>query len=965
MLDDFFSSLGSSFEDELKKKMEQGWMGDIAHPERFLANNLIGGTAINNALGIGAPAPVAPTAPTAPTAGTPQPQAPQPIAPPQQALPTFAQPQPTAPMTIGTAPQQLPTMAQGNVPQPQIPVAPQQAPTTQTAAPVAPTAPPVPKTNEDWNWPSVESPGGKEAIQKGMEERRLAQQQAQEASRTPPVNTEQPAPAGPVAPTTAAPPQAAAPVAPTGGNVPTTQQPPAAPYAGPGETYNALTARNESGGNPSIGYHYAPDENGVRKSTAYGKYGITAGTYADIQQADPYFANKPITSLTEADQDRANTVLANNNAKVLTAAGVPVNDNTLNAAHLLGAQGLVDYMKTGQLRPDAAAANGGEEKLGRLVQERLQGNFAPASFAGHKYEDQITNAASQGPQALMELSNNKDIPAAYRRQAAELATVKIQAQQKKQDVEETILNGIKNGTLSTDLANEQKKQQGGVGDLIAGVIYGALGQKEMSQKHFAKFDPILSASTQSFGGQQYSVYKDPFGNITNAFDANGMKVKPNVLSQLQANPVAPDIKDTWTDNKGKAVMETKDGKFINQDGSLYTGSFNNLTKVGSADPVVQQALLNARHTEEDMRKKGLYYSEEDNDKAKKKSFNDYFQMMGRTPPSAMPSDTTTQPGQGAVAPQDAGAAIGEAKPTTTAGTGTNVPPGAAVDSATGKVKDVAFYMEHPELPRKERVIPESPQYPGVKMTIESPEQFQKRQESLSSGNQSLAQDIANYNVQATSSMFKSNPYLEEQVKKFNPKYNMAFYDQSKRAQTAFATGPQGNTVRSLNVALDHMETGDKLIDNLNNVGLPAFNWIANKWGEQTGSTAPTNFNAAKEVIGDEVVKAVLGTGAGSSEDRKAIKLAFSNSRTPEQLKGVLNTYRSLLYGQLDGLERQYKDATKLDNFTDKLSPAALEVRNNALQGKIAPAAKTSVSGKPLPPSKNSQLYNDADSIIGR
>ena len=151
--------------------------------------------------------------------------------------------------------------------------------------------------------------------------------------------------------------------------------------SGASGNYLSTIAKGESGDTPGKGYH---DQS---KSSAYGKYGITADTYAQIQKSDPYFAGKDITSLSEADQDRAATVLTSNNSHALAAAGIPVNDSTLSAAHFLGAQGLQDYLKDGTISPAAAKANGGYANAKMLVDKRLGSGAGGAT--GNTLEDRI------------------------------------------------------------------------------------------------------------------------------------------------------------------------------------------------------------------------------------------------------------------------------------------------------------------------------------------------------------------------------------------------------------------------------------------------------------------------------------------------------------------------------------------------------------------------------------------------
>lgn len=145
--------------------------------------------------------------------------------------------------------------------------------------------------------------------------------------------------------------------------------------------YDRSIRVQESGSNPNIGYHYPANAEGRRASTAYGAYGITAAAYRDIQRADPYFANRDITSLTPAEQTRANQVFTSQQARYLRSYGVEPTPNNLAAAHFLGARGLSNYLRDGSISPEAAAANGGYDAVRQIVDRRLAGQPAPASGA--------------------------------------------------------------------------------------------------------------------------------------------------------------------------------------------------------------------------------------------------------------------------------------------------------------------------------------------------------------------------------------------------------------------------------------------------------------------------------------------------------------------------------------------------------------------------------------------------------
>lgn len=190
--------------------------------------------------------------------------------------------------------------------------------------------------------------------------------------------------------------------------------------------------------------------------------------------------------------------------------------------------------------------------------------------------------------------------------------------------------------------------------------------------------------------------------------------------------------------------------------------------------------------------------------------------------------------------------------------------------------------------------------------------------------QSTAEQIAAYKVAPPtgSKLLSGNwPGVMKLVKQINPDYDATQYGAKVKARNSFATGKQGDITRSLSVATDHLDQLSTAADALKNGGLPAANKVANFFSQQTGNAAVTNFDAMKEIVGDEVVKAVVGS-TGAAGDREAIKKSFSAANSPAQLQGVIQKYKGLMGGQLNGLRRQYEKNTGLKDFDDMVSDSA-------------------------------------------
>lgn len=201
--------------------------------------------------------------------------------------------------------------------------------------------------------------------------------------------------------------------------------------------------------------------------------------------------------------------------------------------------------------------------------------------------------------------------------------------------------------------------------------------------------------------------------------------------------------------------------------------------------------------------------------------------------------------------------------------------------------------------------------------------------------QGMARMIANYEIAPLSGYALRSGQgqaIMAAVKQINPQYDSTQFTTKQRARQAFATGKQGDTVRSLGVATNHLDQLSQAADALAQHDFPTFNKLVNAIGVHvTGANPVTNFNAMREIVGDEVVKAVVGS-SGAEGDRQAIKDAFDAARSPDQVQGVIQKYEGLMGGQLAGLKRQYTRATGLSDFDSFVSQQAAQKLKQAESG---------------------------------
>lgn len=277
------------------------------------------------------------------------------------------------------------------------------------------------------------------------------------------------------------------------------------------------------------------------------------------------------------------------------------------------------------------------------------------------------------------------------------------------------------------------------------------------------------------------------------------------------------------------------------------------------------------------------------------------------------------------------------------------------DTVTQQLNPVTNQFE--DLATAPRQLPPQPQAAMSPERLTQEQQLIKDRQTAQTADEasqeSEAQAIANYQQAPLTNFAMAKPAgtrLMARVMQINPQYRSQNFRMSNDAQTKFAGGTTGNLVRSFNVGISHLNTLGELTDALgNNADSQLVNRVQNAFKTQFGSEAPTNFNAAKAIVGDEIIKAIVGSG-GALADRENAQNQISAANTPAQLKGVIATYKKLMAGQLKGLKQQYETSTFLKNFDEKLAPETVaELEGLAAQGGGTPPPAAAPKGPPAPP----------------
>lgn len=370
--------------------------------------------------------------------------------------------------------------------------------------------------------------------------------------------------------------------------------------------YNASIAQQESGGNANIGFH------NKNLSSAYGPYGMTTAAYADARKVNPSLP-ADITQASPEQQSQAQNAFTQQNAGYLKNYGIPVNESTLSAAHLLGAKGLKDYQDTGYLSPAAIKANGGEANLRNIVEARLGGQAGPASGA---VQPAAPAPAAPVPTTAVSPEQAAPPPApaeqAYTGGGLKTPGGQTQAQLQQEQGYHSVLNSNSQqeiGKLAFDMNTPKDVQRAALdklqntmaiedgmrraqtiasklgenptpqalnkamndkdtGSYFKVLMYQALGWTSKAKQELNKIDPEVTYTGITMpDGQNYNVkYNKDTGQVMTAWDSQGQMITDTAkLGEIAAGGVNPATAKSFLmpQTAGSPVTKTVNGQVIN------------------------------------------------------------------------------------------------------------------------------------------------------------------------------------------------------------------------------------------------------------------------------------------------------------------------------------------------------------------------------------------------------------------
>jgi len=206
-----------------------------------------------------------------------------------------------------------------------------------------------------------------------------------------------------------------------------------------------------------------------------------------------------------------------------------------------------------------------------------------------------------------------------------------------------------------------------------------------------------------------------------------------------------------------------------------------------------------------------------------------------------------------------------------------------------------------------------------------------------------AKAIANYGEKPPALRDPQRNALLARARQLNPNYNEAGYGDRDIAYRNW-TNPNGygaKQIAAFTTVAGHLATLDKLADAMNNRDTPAINSALNWFQTATGDASITNFNAARQAVAAETIKAITGT-AGALRDREEAQAIFGSAQSPAQIKGAINTVKELINSRLETSAAIFESGTGRKNFDELLPPVVRQTFRRST-GALPPAPQIDAS----------------------
>jgi hypothetical protein len=182
----------------------------------------------------------------------------------------------------------------------------------------------------------------------------------------------------------------------------------------------------------------------------------------------------------------------------------------------------------------------------------------------------------------------------------------------------------------------------------------------------------------------------------------------------------------------------------------------------------------------------------------------------------------------------------------------------------------------------------------------------------------------------------------------------------------YAGGQGANQMTSLNTVADHLKLMQEYSEALRKgdtpfTEIPRLNQLIQRIAVERGLPEVTNFNVARDIMADEVVRLLTSTG-GTEADRAGMQSRLSAMMSEYQQTGSLTAFERFVAGRFKGLEQGYarNDPERVKDFRENLltpEARAIFTRHGGVEsgGAPQPGARPGSPPAKVPPPQHIEL----------
>lgn len=188
--------------------------------------------------------------------------------------------------------------------------------------------------------------------------------------------------------------------------------------------------------------------------------------------------------------------------------------------------------------------------------------------------------------------------------------------------------------------------------------------------------------------------------------------------------------------------------------------------------------------------------------------------------------------------------------------------------------------------------------------------------------------IGDYKIPGPSPRSMSTPAGKAQMDRilaYNPDYDASQFPTRAKMRIQFSSGPQSQTINSINTAIGHLDQFVDVAKALDNgsfrPGNQAFNWLKATFGD----SAPTNFEGIRSIMSGELASAFKKSGATDQEIKSVEQAIASKNSTTQLVDYATRIAIPALGSKIAAFDQQYRQVMGKGDPFKVLTPDAEEV----------------------------------------